>query len=281
MPIPKFKFNNLTRTDLLQFDGVNFVNVPVYAAGSSSRILSEIVKNNETFSEDLKEQFLSKINSDTAAEIITFVKGIISQAVIKTTEVEATGNITSQATIQAQIIKALVSAEIQNMILKGTMSSENFTSGFLGNGFRLTYSDSRWILEVDKIVVRQAMEIFELIVQKITHQGGQVIYSPFGGKITAVENGEGYWRCEHDSADDCIEGAFILCQNFKIGSGNQNPTGQTTFQNASVKRYWRRVTAAGRGWFNLSVSTAESESGSDMPQVGDDVIVLGHESNPD
>ena len=30
MPIPTFKFKNLTRTDLLQYDGENFVNVPVY-----------------------------------------------------------------------------------------------------------------------------------------------------------------------------------------------------------------------------------------------------------
>ena len=35
MPIPTFKFNNLTRTDVLQFDGVNFVNVPVYAVGKN------------------------------------------------------------------------------------------------------------------------------------------------------------------------------------------------------------------------------------------------------
>lgn len=35
MPIPTFKFNKLTRTDLLQFDGVDFVNVPVYAVGKN------------------------------------------------------------------------------------------------------------------------------------------------------------------------------------------------------------------------------------------------------
>ena len=35
MPIPIFKFKNLTRTDLLQFDGVNFVNIPVYAVGKN------------------------------------------------------------------------------------------------------------------------------------------------------------------------------------------------------------------------------------------------------
>ena len=30
MTNPKFKFKNLTRTDLLQYNGENFVNVPVY-----------------------------------------------------------------------------------------------------------------------------------------------------------------------------------------------------------------------------------------------------------
>ena len=56
MPIPTFKFNNLTRTDLLQFDGVNFVNVPVYAVGKNvmwgpegvgynSLIVGDVTKN--------------------------------------------------------------------------------------------------------------------------------------------------------------------------------------------------------------------------------------------
>lgn len=56
MPIPTFKFKNLTRTDLLQFDGVNFVNVPVYAVGKNvmwgpegvgynSLIVGDVTKN--------------------------------------------------------------------------------------------------------------------------------------------------------------------------------------------------------------------------------------------
>jgi hypothetical protein len=43
---------------------------------SSLRVLLEIAKNNETFLEELKEQFLSKINPDTAQKLIKFVEGI-------------------------------------------------------------------------------------------------------------------------------------------------------------------------------------------------------------
>lgn len=53
---PKFKFTNLTRTDLLQYDGINFTNVPIYTIRklvewtsegitSSSLKIGEITKN--------------------------------------------------------------------------------------------------------------------------------------------------------------------------------------------------------------------------------------------
>ena len=43
---------------------------------SSLRVLKEIADNNENFKEELKALFLSKVNPDTAAEIIKFTKGL-------------------------------------------------------------------------------------------------------------------------------------------------------------------------------------------------------------
>ena len=42
---------------------------------SSLRVLLEIAKNNETFLEDLKEQFLSKVTDDIANGLIKFLAG--------------------------------------------------------------------------------------------------------------------------------------------------------------------------------------------------------------
>ena len=119
-----------------------------------------------------------------------------------------------------------------------------------------------WNMEIDNLTVRKIFSIFELVVQKITHQGGMVIRSAAGGKLTKVTDGGSYWKCEHDSTDDFIRDDQIICQSF---------TGTST------KRYWRLVTSVGAGYFNLSKT--DCEQGSGAPEVGDDVAVLGNRTN--
>lgn len=62
-------------------------------------------------------------------------------------------------------------------------------------------------------------------------------------------------------------------------SRSQNPDGLKSFDGARIKRYWRLVTGYGTGWFNLSKT--DCEKGSDYPEVGDHVAVLGHRTNTD
>ncbi len=119
-----------------------------------------------------------------------------------------------------------------------------------------------WNMEIDNLTVRKIFSIFELVVQRITHQGGMVIRSAAGGKLTKVTDGGTYWRCEHDSTDDFALNDQIICQAF---TGNQ------------AKRYWRLVTSAGAGYFNLS--KADCETGSSNPEAGDEVAVLGNRTN--
>lgn len=238
--------------------------------------IAEILESLELFT---KGKYLSKEHDDIAHGLITFLKGIIVEG-----NADISGKTTSyellvQTLAQTHNLDVTNTATILNGILKGVLSSEEFNSGFLGSGFRLNKLNDRWTLELDDLIVRKTMQVFELIVQKIRYQGGQVLHSPAGGKITAITDGGSYWRCEHDSTDSFTTGAQVLCQNFKIGSEQQNPDGSTTLQGVSVKRYWRLVTSFGKGWFNLSKS--DCEPGSSVPEVGDDVAVLGHRSDPD
>lgn len=245
---------------------------------SSLRVLAEILANNE----ELKEIFLSKVEEDTAAELITFLKGIIAGGTSEFAEMIVSGKITAKDidvndNLKTSILQVLVSATLQDAILKGQFNSESFVSGFLGEGFRLSKINDRWTLELDDLIIRKTMQVYELIVQRIRYQGGQVLHSPAGGKITAVTNGGSYWRVEHDSPDDFITNDQVQCQNFKVGSAAQNPDGSTTFEGVSVKRYWRLVTSYGRGWFNLSKT--DMEAGSAEPEVGDDIVVLGNRTD--
>ena len=154
-------------------------------------------------------------------------------------------------------------ATLMGTIVKDYISSESFVSGLGGEGMKIYKAvTGDWNMEIDNLTVRKIFSIFELVVQKITHQGGMVIRSAAGGKLTKVTDGGSYWKCEHDSTDDFIRDDQIICQSF---------TGTST------TRYWRLVTSAGAGYFNLSKT--DCEQGSGAPEVGDDVAVLGNRTN--
>ena len=154
-------------------------------------------------------------------------------------------------------------ATLMGTIVKDYISSESFVSGLGGEGMKIYKAvTGDWNMEIDNLTVRKIFSIFELVVQKITHQGGMVIRSAAGGKLTKVTDGGSCWKCEHDSTDDFIRDDQIICQSF---------TGTST------KRYWRLVTSAGAGYFNLSKT--DCEQGSGAPEVGDDVAVLGNRTN--
>ena len=154
-------------------------------------------------------------------------------------------------------------ATLMGTIVKDYISSESFVSGFGGEGMKIYKAvTGDWNMEIDNLTVRKIFSVFELVVQKITYQGGMIIRSAAGGKLTKVTDGGSHWRCEHDSTDDFVQDDQIICQAF---------TGTAT------KRYWRLVTSAGAGYFNLS--KVDCEEGSGIPETGDNVAVLGNRTN--
>ena len=295
---------------------------------SALRTLKEIGLNNEV----LKDIFLRKDQPDTAAKVITFIEGLISQGLIeakggiklpsgaalyslyengllafsmdengfviyekgtanKWSVITSAGaefqnlvikflaqitdlEVSNKATTLDLVVQALAktynltvdnTADLMHGIIREYLTSESFVSGFLGSGFKI-WKDANgdWNGEFDKLTVRKIFTVFELVVQKVVHQGGMVIRSAAGGKLVKVTDGGSYWKCEHDSTDDFLLDDQVLCQ---------------TFTGTSIKRYWRKVTSAGAGYFNLSKT--DCEDGSATPEVGDNVAVLGNRTNTD
>lgn len=159
-------------------------------------------------------------------------------------------------------------ARLLKGIIRESLSSPEFVSGFAGNGFKL-YKDAvtgDWNMEIDNIVVRKLFNVFEIRVQRITHQGGMVIRSAAGGKITKVTDMGSYWKCEHDGLDDFVANDQVLSQAFKfIGEGGK------------IKRYWRLATEAGKGYVCLSKSDCEQSSS--VPEKDDEIVLLGNRKN--
>ena len=151
-----------------------------------------------------------------------------------------------------------------------TVESPSFSEGALGAGFRMYVNQQgRAELELDDIVVRRSMKVFELIIQQIKHQGGMVIWSAASMECSRVEQVTGGYKCYFDSKDGQIPNEFVVgdqarCQRFDLGT-------------TTAKYYWRLVTAVGDDYIILSATDCDADS--DVPAAGDNIVQLGNRNN--
>ncbi|MFT0264050.1 collagen-like protein, partial [Bacteroides faecis] len=73
---------------------------------------------------------------------------------------------------------------------------EDFVSGFAGHGWKLwEYIKGKWKLEIDSLVVRETMVVFELLIQKIRSVKGALGITQACGRIktaTLDESGQNW-----------------------------------------------------------------------------------------
>lgn len=95
------------------------------------------------------------------------------------------------------------------------LSSETFVPGFLGEGFKIWVENGNWNIECDNLTVRQTMNIFELLIQKIRSVNGAIVVSQSNGKVTAVEEvGTQYKLTTGEEFPTFQEGDLVRCQTF-------------------------------------------------------------------
>lgn len=204
-------------------------------------------------------RYLRKDTYDAAHGIITFDKSISSSRLNtdnqKFWEISEKGNALFQ------------SAKIKGLLQASDISSESFTSGPLGSGYRIQENGNA---EFQNLTVRGTFSVFEFLVQQVRAVGGKICVSPATAKISKVSYyaSEHLWRCEIESDNNTITQPFVVgdqvfCQ---------------VFNGRGVKRYWRLVVEAGTDTFALSET--DCEEGSSAPEVGDDVVLLGNRTLP-
>lgn len=160
--------------------------------------------------------------------------------------------------------------------LNGVHFGDDFEKDLRGAGI---YRDEQgsWHIDTDYIHARKKLTAEEVEVMKTSHIKGKVVNSAGGFVISRIEKIAGAWRCyfvQQDSEGRRVYNSMqvndlALCETFNlIDAGGQ-----------LSNHYWhRKVTAVGTDYVDIADNTNVDDyaSGSDVPQVGDEVVQLGN-----
>ena len=160
--------------------------------------------------------------------------------------------------------------------LNGVHFGDDFEKDLHGAGI---YRDEQgsWHIDTDYIHARKKLTAEEVEVMKTSHIKGKVVNSAGGFIIARIEKIAGAWRCyfvQQDSEGRRVYNSMrkndlALCETFNLVDAG----GQLS------NHYWhRRVTDVGTDYVDIADNTKAEDyaSGSDVPQVGDEVVQLGN-----
>lgn len=223
------------------------------------------------------KHFLAKDKDDTAAGLITFLKGL---RLGKSTKyyIDSDGKVT---------INLLNSADYDDAM----------QSGF---GF-YRRKDGKIGLNVTDISVWGKAYFNNLTIRETTFVGGNLVFSPSAGKIFEVReiyndtNELTGWKCYllADDGTTATTNMFevddqVRCETFNIKDG--------VYENVSNKFYWRKITEVstdneeitdannnilydGKKFSWIVISATDKAEGSDNPAAGDTIVLMGNRTN--
>ena len=163
-----------------------------------------------------------------------------------------------------QAVKTDSDVQFRDLLMR-SFKSLNFAAGPLGAGVGMVNDNE---LQTDRLLVRKLMFVVELMIQKVRHQGGILILSSASMTISKVVDGDNYWKCYFENDGGNIANEFEVDDQVRL----QN------FSGGDIKYLWARVTAIGDDYIHLSKT---DKDGDGIPVEGDDLVQLGHRTNPD
>lgn len=142
--------------------------------------------------------------------------------------------------------------------------------------------EGNWHLDAEYLHVHRKLTAEEVEIMKTSHIKGKIVNSAGSFVVSKIERIVGAWRCYFRQED--ADGRRIynsmqvndlaLCETFNLVDAG----GQLS------NHYWhRRVKAVGTDYVDIADNTNVDDyaSGSDVPQVGDEVVQLGHLTDKD
>lgn len=156
--------------------GTAFLSLLHFASDEMHTTIEELLKK-------IEGKYLSKVKDDEAAGLITFLRGLRVGAGYKFDE---NGDIISRD-IEAHDINANDLSVGGNSVFAGDLSSPDFVAGFLtGKGWRLKNEpienaagvlENKYNLELDNLIVRGSMRIFEMIISQLLGENDNRIFT--------------------------------------------------------------------------------------------------------
>lgn len=143
--------------------------------------------------------------------------------------------------------------------------SPYFTSGWGGFGTQLDFPRS--YLEMDHLLVRKSMKVYELVIHQVRGTDGSLAVTDTN-KIDSVEDKGNYWRCTIDDLDG------EMYMNFRVGDVIRCQT----WEKLSGRYYMGVIERVGDKWFDLKKEMLE---GWDAPSEGDIVVRWSNISDND
>lgn len=156
--------------------GTAFLSLLHFASDEMHTTIEELLKK-------IEGKYLSKVKDDEAAGLITFLRGLRVGAGYKFDE---NGDIISHD-IEAHDINTNDLSVGGNSVFAGDLSSPDFVAGFLtGKGWRLKNEpienaagvlENKYNLELDNLIVRGSMRIFEMIISQLLGENDNRIFT--------------------------------------------------------------------------------------------------------
>lgn len=198
--------------------------------------------DNNLFSARRSEQeFLSRKRNDRTKGRITFEQGVVFGE-------EENGFVDGKG-----------NAELLTAVVKELLSSGDYSGGGLTDrGWKLGMDEDRLShLIVDKLTVRQVMNVFELLINKVRSVGGQICVSAANGKIKAVKEQGDYYLISFEQENMFVRHDLVRCQ---------------TFTGTDLRSYWVEVADVTTD----GIVVAKEEFEGVEPKAGDECVLMGN-----
>lgn len=146
-----------------------------------------------------------------------------------------------------------------------------FTQGLLGTGGAVTIDeDGNSHAEFDYLTIRKIATFIELLIQEAKSVEGMIVVSPSNMKVSKVEETDSAYRCYFEKTD----GERTVLNQFEEGDQARR---QTFNLETGQAYYWRLVTSVGDDYVDLSKT--DCDTGSTVPQAGDEIVGIGNRTN--